>query len=342
MAWLLGVPWSDAPAIGEMLGIKTVLNEFIAYQMLADARGTLDPRSVVIASYALCGFANFGSLGILLGGLGAMAEGIRPGIARDGLRAILAGSLATFGTGGDRRSAGLTPLGGGARSAVDSAAPRTPRGALGRLRADFRLTESRPMSGSDAGRVVAIAGATGAVGEVLLRVLEEREFPVSELRPLASERSAGKTVGFRNEKLVVEEARPEMFDGVDFVFFAATGTLSKELAPEAARRGAVAIDKSSTWRMDENVPLVVPEVNAAAVADHQGIISCPQLHDHPVRNGPRGTQPGSRASFCRRDDAPGGERRRHTGDRRTPDPARLDRAGTPCPGTQEVRSADRP
>ena len=99
VAFLLGVPWADAPAIGEMLGVKTVLNEFIAYQMLADAREALSPRSVVIASYALCGFANFGSLAILLGGLGGIAPSRRPDIARDGLRAILAGTLATFGTG---------------------------------------------------------------------------------------------------------------------------------------------------------------------------------------------------------------------------------------------------
>jgi CNT family concentrative nucleoside transporter len=99
LAWLLGVPWSDAPTVAEMLGVKTVLNEFIAYQQLADVRATLDPRSVVISSYALCGFANFGSLGILLGGLGGIAPERRPDIARDGLRAILAGSLATFANG---------------------------------------------------------------------------------------------------------------------------------------------------------------------------------------------------------------------------------------------------
>ena len=125
------------------------------------------------------------------------------------------------------------------------------------------------------GKKIAIVGATGAVGEVLLQVLEERRFPVSELRPLASERSAGTTVHFDGRDLPVELARPEAFDGVDFVFFAATGNLSKELAPEAARRGAVAIDKSGTWRMNPNVPLVVPEVNPQALKDHQGIVSCP-------------------------------------------------------------------
>jgi concentrative nucleoside transporter, CNT family len=99
VAWLLGVPSVDALRVGEMLGIKTVLNEFISYQMLAEARSTLAPRSVVIASYAMCGFANFGSLAILLGGLGGMAPSRRADIARDGLRAILAGSLASFTTG---------------------------------------------------------------------------------------------------------------------------------------------------------------------------------------------------------------------------------------------------
>src|SRR5215475_9087120 len=124
-------------------------------------------------------------------------------------------------------------------------------------------------------RTIAIVGATGAVGEVLLQVLAERRFPVGELRPLASERSAGTTVRYAGTNVQVELARPEALDGADFVFFAATGALSKELAPEAARRGAVAIDKSSTWRMDSKVPLVVPEINADALAEHEGIVACP-------------------------------------------------------------------
>jgi aspartate-semialdehyde dehydrogenase len=124
-------------------------------------------------------------------------------------------------------------------------------------------------------RTVAIVGATGAVGEVLLDVLAERHFPIGELRPLASERSKGTTVRFGNRDIPVELARPEAFAGADFVFFAATGSLSKELAPEAAKRGAVAIDKSGTWRMDPKVPLVVPEINPHALARHEGIISCP-------------------------------------------------------------------
>lgn len=126
-----------------------------------------------------------------------------------------------------------------------------------------------------AGQVVAVVGATGAVGAVLLEVLEERSFPVAELRPLASARSAGSTIEFCAQQVRVEEATPESFDGVDFVFFAATGSLSRDLAPEVARRGGVAIDKSSTWRMDPRVPLVVPEINADSLEDHEGIISCP-------------------------------------------------------------------
>jgi len=122
---------------------------------------------------------------------------------------------------------------------------------------------------------IGVVGATGAVGEVLLDILAERDFPVSELRPLASGRSAGRTLSFRGSEHVVREARPEAFDGLDLVFFAATGSLSKELAPEVARRGGVAIDKSSTWRMAPDVPLVIPEVNPDAVDDHRGIIACP-------------------------------------------------------------------
>ncbi len=98
LAWLMGVPWHDAGLVGGLLGIKTVLNEFIAYRDLAGyiESGALSTRSVVIASYALCGFANFGSLAILLGGLGGLAPSRRPEVAQLGMRAILAGSLATF------------------------------------------------------------------------------------------------------------------------------------------------------------------------------------------------------------------------------------------------------
>ena len=96
LAFILGVPWHDAAKIGELLGVKTVLNEFIAFGMLSQAKGSLDPRSIVIASYALCGFANFGSLAIQIGGLGGIAPERRSDVARDALRALVAGSLASF------------------------------------------------------------------------------------------------------------------------------------------------------------------------------------------------------------------------------------------------------
>ena len=124
-------------------------------------------------------------------------------------------------------------------------------------------------------RNVAVVGATGAVGEVVLELLAKRGFPLGELRALASERSVGTTVKFAGRDIPVYEAKPEAFDGIDFAFFAATGSLSKELAPEVARRGGIAIDKSNTWRMDPQVPLVVPEINPEALEKHRGIVSCP-------------------------------------------------------------------
>ncbi|MBH8598257.1 aspartate-semialdehyde dehydrogenase [Thermoactinomyces sp. CICC 10523] len=122
---------------------------------------------------------------------------------------------------------------------------------------------------------VAVVGATGAVGQQMLKYLDERNFPVKELRPLASKRSAGQTITFRGEEVVVEEATPESFDGVDFALFSAGGGVSKVLAPEAAKRGAVVIDNSNAFRMDPEVPLVVPEVNPEAAKNHKGIIANP-------------------------------------------------------------------
>ena len=98
---------------------------------------------------------------------------------------------------------------------------------------------------------------------------------MGELRALASGRSAGTKVRFAGRDVEVQEARPESFEGIDFAFFAATGSLSKELAPEVAKRGGVAIDKSSTWRLDPNVPLVVPEINPDALDKQRGIVACP-------------------------------------------------------------------
>src|SRR5256885_5094001 len=112
---------------------------------------------------------------------------------------------------------------------------------------------------------VAVAGARGAVGREMLKVLEDREFPVSELVPLASERSEGHKLEFRGEELTVRRLRPESFVGVDIALFSPGSAVSREFAPYAARAGAVVIDNSSAFRMDADVPLVVPEVNPKSV-----------------------------------------------------------------------------
>lgn len=122
---------------------------------------------------------------------------------------------------------------------------------------------------------VAVVGATGAVGQQIISLLEERNFPVGKLKLLASARSAGKTVRFKGEEVVIEEAKPESFVGVDFALFSAGGSVSKELVPHAVRHGAVAIDNTSAYRMDPDVPLVVPEVNMDAARQHKGIIANP-------------------------------------------------------------------
>ncbi|MCS1351258.1 aspartate-semialdehyde dehydrogenase [Mechercharimyces sp. CAU 1602] len=122
---------------------------------------------------------------------------------------------------------------------------------------------------------VAIVGATGAVGQEMLKDLEKRDFPLTELRLLASKRSAGKKILFRGAEIEVEEATPDAFSNVDIALFSAGGETSKRLAPEAVKRGAVVIDNSSAYRMDPDVPLVVPEVNPEAVKQHKGIIANP-------------------------------------------------------------------
>ncbi|WP_094607552.1 Aspartate-semialdehyde dehydrogenase [Sporomusa silvacetica DSM 10669] len=121
---------------------------------------------------------------------------------------------------------------------------------------------------------VAILGATGAVGQEFLKLIEERNFPFNELKLLASERSAGKTIEFMGKDYIVEEATPDSFNDVQIALFAG-GSISKTLAPEAAKRGAVVIDNSSAFRMDPEVPLVVPEVNPEAIKNHKGIIANP-------------------------------------------------------------------
>jgi len=122
---------------------------------------------------------------------------------------------------------------------------------------------------------VAIVGATGAVGAEMIRCLEERHFPVSQLTLLASARSAGKSLKFKGQDIVIKELTPESFAGVDIALFSAGGGISKEFAPHAVKAGAVVVDNSSAFRMDPTVPLVVPEVNGADVKNHQGIIANP-------------------------------------------------------------------
>lgn len=123
--------------------------------------------------------------------------------------------------------------------------------------------------------VVAIVGATGAVGVELLQCLEQRKFPLKELKLFASARSAGKTMKFRGKELRVEELTEGSFAGVDIGLFSAGGGTSKKFAPAAVKAGTVVVDNSSAFRMDSSVPLVVPEINAEAIATHKGIIANP-------------------------------------------------------------------
>ncbi len=122
---------------------------------------------------------------------------------------------------------------------------------------------------------VAVVGATGAVGREMLKTLEERAFPATEIVPFASARSAGMKVPFGETELVVQELKEDVFDGFDIAIFSAGGGTSEKFAPHAAAAGCVVIDNSSAWRMDERCPLVVPEVNAHALEQHNGIIANP-------------------------------------------------------------------
>jgi len=122
---------------------------------------------------------------------------------------------------------------------------------------------------------VGIVGATGVVGQDLIALLHERNFPMEKLRLFASARSAGTRITYAGKTFTVEEATPEVFEGVDIALFSAGAGTSQKLAPEAVKRGCVVIDNSSAFRMDEGVPLVVPEINPAAVDAHAGIIANP-------------------------------------------------------------------
>ncbi|MFH1541876.1 MAG: aspartate-semialdehyde dehydrogenase [bacterium] len=122
---------------------------------------------------------------------------------------------------------------------------------------------------------VCVLGATGMVGKEMMKVLEERDFPVGRFLPLASERTAGQKVTFKGKEYVVEEAKPESFDGMDIGLFSAGAKVSAKFAPEAAKRDCIVVDNTSHFRMDPEVPLVVPEVNPQAIKRHKGIIANP-------------------------------------------------------------------
>jgi aspartate-semialdehyde dehydrogenase len=122
---------------------------------------------------------------------------------------------------------------------------------------------------------IAIVGATGAVGQEMLRVLEKRNFPIKQLRCFASPRSLGKKVLFKEEEIAIEVLEENSFEGIDIALFSAGKAISKEFAPKAVQAGAVVVDNSSCFRKDPDVPLVIPEINPHAVKRHRGIISCP-------------------------------------------------------------------
>ena len=125
------------------------------------------------------------------------------------------------------------------------------------------------------GPIVPIAGVTGAVGAEFIATMDRRKFPVRALKALASSRSAGKTLDFRGRRIVIEELTERSFDEVDIALFSAGGAIARKFAPIAVKAGAVVVDNSSAFRMDPNVPLVIPEVNARRIRDHKGIIANP-------------------------------------------------------------------
>ena len=129
---------------------------------------------------------------------------------------------------------------------------------------------------------VALVGASGLVGAEFLRLMEERRFPVQELRPLATRRSAGKTVSFRGATLTIAETTPEAFEGADVAFISATSEASRRLCPIARDRGALVFDDSAAFRQEPDVPLVVPEINAEDLREHQGIIATPNCTTMPL------------------------------------------------------------
>src|SRR5258708_5152126 len=127
--------------------------------------------------------------------------------------------------------------------------------------------------------VIAIAGVTGAFGAEFIATMDKRRFPVGKLKALASARSAGKTLAFRGREIVIEELTENSFEGVDIALFSAGSGVSTRFSPIAVKAGAVVIDNSSAFRMDPNVPLVIPEINARRIAEHKGILAVPNCSE---------------------------------------------------------------
>ena len=187
---------------------------------------------------------------------------------------------------------------------------------------------------------VAVVGATGVVGRTMIQILNEREFPVGELRLLASGRSAGRTVSIEGRTLEIAEAVPDAFEGVDIALFSAGADISTELAPAAVAHGATVIDNSSAWRMDPPIPLVVSQVNPDDLEGHPGIIAnpnCSTMQLAPVLMALRDTV-GPRAGRRRHLPVRVGDGRRRAGRARGPDPRPRDRRG---PGRDRLPAPDR-
>ncbi len=162
-------------------------------------------------------------------------------------------------------------------------------------------------------KVVAVVGATGVVGREMLRTLEQRRFPAKRVLALASPRSVGLKIPFNGAELEVQAATPEAFAGVNIALFSAGASASRELAPAAAARGAVVIDNSSAWRMDSEVPLVVPEVNLEAASQRPRDHRQPQLQHDPARGRAQAAPRRGGDQAHRRLDVPGRERQRARG-----------------------------
>src|SRR5207302_2696019 len=165
----------------------------------------------------------------------------------------------------------------GARAGASHRGHRRAGGASNRHPGDGRPDRARAGASvlMASGLSIAVVGATGAAGQTTLRILEERKFPVRELHAFASERSVGKTVTFRGEPITIRRIEPTAFKGVEIAFCSAGSAQSKEYAPMIVKAGATVIDKSNAFRMDPDVPLVIPEINAHAARRHRGILACP-------------------------------------------------------------------